>query len=164
MTTLRQAAQQALEALEPMQNNRDDTAIQRTITALRAALAQQEQDWSMLQATQESLREHMSEINRLRAALAQQEQEPPTDWEAVAADQAMTIALLLEALRLTSIDCQYLHHAHKDRHLLFEECPVVARINAAIAKAEAQRPNHETPRLSARLCQRTSTASAVTVD
>ena len=45
---------------------------------------------------------------------------------------------LLEALRLTSIDCQYLHHAHKDRHLLFEECPVVARINAAIAKAEAQ--------------------------
>jgi hypothetical protein len=47
-------------------------------------------------------------------------------------------AELLEALRLTSIDCQYLHHAHKDRHLLFEECPVVARINAAIAKAEAQ--------------------------
>ena len=43
---------------------------------------------------------------------------------------------LLEALRLTSIDCQYLHHAHKDRHLLFEECPVVARINAVIAKAE----------------------------
>jgi hypothetical protein len=43
---------------------------------------------------------------------------------------------LLEALRLTSIDCQYLHHTHKDRHLLFEECPVVARINAAIAKAE----------------------------
>lgn len=45
---------------------------------------------------------------------------------------------LLEALRLMSIDCQYLHHAHKDRHLLFEECPVVARINAAIAKAEGQ--------------------------
>jgi hypothetical protein len=45
---------------------------------------------------------------------------------------------LLEVLRLTSIDCQYLHHAHKDRHLLFEECPVVARINAAIAKAEGQ--------------------------
>jgi len=45
---------------------------------------------------------------------------------------------LLEALRLTIIDCQYLHHTHKDRHLLFEECPVVARINAAIAKAEGQ--------------------------
>jgi hypothetical protein len=34
----------ALEALEPMQNNRDDTAIQRAITALRAALAQEEQE------------------------------------------------------------------------------------------------------------------------
>jgi hypothetical protein len=45
-------------------------------------------------------------------------------------------AELLEALRLTSIDCQYLHHTHEDRHLLFEECPVVARINAAIAKVE----------------------------
>ena len=47
-------------------------------------------------------------------------------------------AELLEALRLTSIECHYLHHTHKDRHLLFEECPVVARINAAIAKAEGQ--------------------------
>jgi hypothetical protein len=36
--------QKALEALEPMQNNRDDTAIQRAITALRAALAQEEQE------------------------------------------------------------------------------------------------------------------------
>ena len=45
---------------------------------------------------------------------------------------------LLEALGLTSIDCQHLHHARKDRHLLSEECPVVARINAAIAKAEGQ--------------------------
>jgi hypothetical protein len=44
MTTLREAAQQALEALEPMQNNRDDTAIQRASTALRAALAQEEQE------------------------------------------------------------------------------------------------------------------------
>jgi len=38
MTTLREAAPQILEALEPMQNNRDDTAIQRAITALRASL------------------------------------------------------------------------------------------------------------------------------
>ena len=43
---------------------------------------------------------------------------------------------LLKALRLTSIDCQHLHHARKDQHLLSEECPVVARINASIAKAE----------------------------
>ena len=44
MTDFRTAAQQALEALEPMQNDRDDTAIQRAITALRAALEQPEQE------------------------------------------------------------------------------------------------------------------------
>jgi hypothetical protein len=47
MTTItvpRALLEQALEALEPMQNNRDDTAIQRAITALRAALAQEEQE------------------------------------------------------------------------------------------------------------------------
>ncbi len=43
ITIDRALLEQALEALEPMQNNRDDTAIQRAITALRAALAQQEQ-------------------------------------------------------------------------------------------------------------------------
>jgi hypothetical protein len=42
---------------------------------LRVALAQQdERDWSLLEATQESLREHMAEIHRLRAALAQQDE------------------------------------------------------------------------------------------
>ncbi len=40
----RAVMRKALEALEPMQNNRDDTAIQRAITALRAALAQEEQE------------------------------------------------------------------------------------------------------------------------
>jgi hypothetical protein len=44
MTDLRDAARQELEALEPMQNDRDDTAIQRAITALRAALEQPEQE------------------------------------------------------------------------------------------------------------------------
>ena len=39
----RKVVEQALEALEPMQNDRDDTAIQRTITALKAALEQTEQ-------------------------------------------------------------------------------------------------------------------------
>ena len=43
----------------------------RATDALRAALAQQEIDWSLLEATQSSLREHMAEIRRLRAALAQ---------------------------------------------------------------------------------------------
>ncbi|CAB4141090.1 hypothetical protein UFOVP412_1, partial [uncultured Caudovirales phage] len=34
------------------------------------------QDWDLLKATQESLREHMAEIQRLRAALAEPVQEP----------------------------------------------------------------------------------------
>jgi hypothetical protein len=38
----RKVLEEALEALEPMQNDRDDTAIQRAITALRAALSQPE--------------------------------------------------------------------------------------------------------------------------
>lgn len=53
------------------------------MTELRqAALAQQdERDWSLLEATQESLREHMAEIHRLRAALAQQaEPVEPVAW------------------------------------------------------------------------------------
>ena len=45
---------------------------------------------------------------------------------------------LLEALNLTNIDCQHLHHAYKDRHTLSEACPVVDRINTAIAKAGKQ--------------------------
>jgi hypothetical protein len=84
-----------------------------------AALAQQEQD-QMLECAYKSACDIVEEQDKKLAELEAVNQE------------------LLKALRLTSIDCQYLHHAHKDRHLLFEECPVVAQINAAIAKAEAQ--------------------------
>ena len=35
-------------------------------TALRTAIEQAERDWSLLEATQESLREHMAEIKRLK--------------------------------------------------------------------------------------------------
>lgn len=44
----KEAMKLALEALEPMENSRDDTAIQRAITALREALAEQpaqQQEW-----------------------------------------------------------------------------------------------------------------------
>lgn len=74
MTALRTAAQQALDwlyendILHPTKVSED----------LRAALEQQdERDWSLLEATQESLREHMAEIHRLRAALAQQAEPQP---------------------------------------------------------------------------------------
>ena len=136
MTTLREAAQQALEALgcieygiNGIEYGPSDDTTESAITALRAALAQQEQepvtlereraveltrayqegyehgsrnaqqeqepptqagalhamktvlwkqeqeqDWSMLEATQASLREHMAEVNRLRAALKEKNQ------------------------------------------------------------------------------------------
>jgi hypothetical protein len=85
MTDLRTAAQQALEALE--YHTEQTRPIQRTadaIATLRAALAEDTRDWSLLEATQESLREHMAEIQQLRAALAQ----PATIAEWWAAKQA----------------------------------------------------------------------------
>ena len=44
------------------------------IAALEAALAQTEQDWDLLAATQGSLREHQARIKELEAQLAQPEQ------------------------------------------------------------------------------------------
>lgn len=67
---LREAAQQALDALE--YHTEQTRPIQRTadaIATLRAALAEDTRDWSLLEATQESLREHMAEIQRLRAVI-----------------------------------------------------------------------------------------------
>ena len=43
---------------------------------------------------------------------------------------------LLEAFSLLRVECHQLHHNFKDRHTMLEPCPVVARINAAIKKAE----------------------------
>jgi hypothetical protein len=46
---------------------------------------QEGRDWSLLEATQESLREHMAEIKRLKAAQPAPVQEPvATDWERIA--------------------------------------------------------------------------------
>lgn len=47
-------------------------------------------------------------------------------------------AELMEALRLLNIECQHLHHAKKDQHGYDVDCPVVLRINAAIAKATGE--------------------------
>jgi hypothetical protein len=70
MSDLQAAAQQALEALEyHVEQTRPIHRTSETITALRAALAEDARDWSLLEATQESLREHMAEIQRLRATL-----------------------------------------------------------------------------------------------
>jgi len=63
--TLRAAAEAALDTLDRYEA---ESAVADT---LRAALAEDGRDWSLLAATQESLREHMAEIRTLRAALAQ---------------------------------------------------------------------------------------------
>jgi hypothetical protein len=60
-------------------------------TALRTAIEQAERDWSLLEATQESLREHMTEIKRLKqrqwVGLTDEEKrqivlDDPIDWVA----------------------------------------------------------------------------------
>lgn len=56
-----------------------------SITALRQALAAEQKpaegrDWSLLEATQESLREHMAEIKRLRGLLEQQPADEPVAY------------------------------------------------------------------------------------
>lgn len=69
--SLRDAAQQALRAMDYMLKHGELYHAQDHADALREALAENERDWSLLEATQESLREHMAEIQTLRAALAQ---------------------------------------------------------------------------------------------
>ena len=71
-----------------------------TINALRARLANEfNPDWNQVEALQESLREHMAEIQRLRAALAQPEQEE--DYDAIANKQ---LASLKAAAKVTFED------------------------------------------------------------
>ena len=80
MTTItidRAIAEQAIEVLESLQggctDSNDGTVEAITVwcpEVIRAALAEQPQDWDEIEALRESLREHMSEIHRLRAALA----------------------------------------------------------------------------------------------
>ena len=82
--TLREAAQMALNALEHLQTDIEwqyksptRAMLRKVEKALRAALANEfNPDWDQVEALQESLREHMAEIQRLRAALAQPEQRP----------------------------------------------------------------------------------------
>ncbi len=77
---------QALEALEyHTDQTRPIWKTEQAIVTLTKAIAEQQRDWSLLEATQDSLREHMAEVKRLKALL---EQSAPaqelTDWERVA--------------------------------------------------------------------------------
>jgi hypothetical protein len=63
-----EAMKQALEALENVRSydKGDLYGLDEDIAAIRVAIEQAERDWSLLEATQESLREHMAEIQRLK--------------------------------------------------------------------------------------------------
>jgi uncharacterized sporulation protein YeaH/YhbH (DUF444 family) len=63
-----EAMKQALETFEHLRSHdkRNLYGLDEDITALRTAIEQAERDWSLLEATQESLREHMAEIKRLK--------------------------------------------------------------------------------------------------
>ena len=101
----REALKLALEALENHCGNYklDDAGCDRhdkAITAIKAALAQPADnpygyDWSMLEAAQESLREHMARIKELEAQLAQPAQEP-TDNQVEAAIDAWFESSIVE--------------------------------------------------------------------
>ena len=76
--TDRELLQMALDALEDVADDAEEShKTVSAIKALRARLANEfNPDWNQVEALQESLREHMAEIQRLRARLAQPEQEP----------------------------------------------------------------------------------------
>ena len=67
--TDRELMQQALEALTAYDGTNGASQRKRVLAALRERLAQPnefEPDWDQVEALQESLREHMAEIQRLR--------------------------------------------------------------------------------------------------
>ena len=80
-----EAMKLALEALEEIHHGNmtpmAETNWNKAITALRQAIDAADQDWILLEATQESLREHMIEIHRLRDALEQRSWQSLTDAE-----------------------------------------------------------------------------------
>ena len=86
MTDLRKAAEMALEA---MQTVIDCRPIGYETMAMTREQRLREKDQLEID-TYKALRQTQGAAEALRQALAQ----PPVDWEAVAADQAMTIAMM----------------------------------------------------------------------
>lgn len=85
----REAMEMALDALEHLQTDIEwqyksptRAMLRKVEKAIRAALANEfNPDWDQVEALQESLREHMAEIQRLRAALAQPEQKAQFEFQ-----------------------------------------------------------------------------------
>jgi hypothetical protein len=86
-----EAMKQVLKAWDAYDGGTLDHPMAAAMEALRAAIEQAERDWSLLEATQESLREHMAEIKRLKqrqwVGLTDEEKrqivlDDPIDWVA----------------------------------------------------------------------------------
>ena len=106
----RKALKLALEALKIWEQMypKSSASPYRTpaITAIKEALAQPVKepygyDWSMLETTQESLREHMAMIHELEAALKQALEvlETSTDWNVSATGRQLKSMQVITALR-----------------------------------------------------------------
>jgi hypothetical protein len=81
------------------------------LARVNARLAQQEgRDWSLLEATQESLREHMAEIKRLKAA------QPAPVQESVG-EVLVKVARFLGVVRVYAQDIQPKHELETDKPL-----------------------------------------------
>ena len=83
MADLRKAAQMALDALEESKKHITDQRRDKTMEALRAALAQPNDfspDWDAMSAMVEEQQRMAKRIEELEAALAQPEQEPVAWW------------------------------------------------------------------------------------
>jgi hypothetical protein len=74
------------------------------------APVQEGRDWSLLEATQESLREHMAEITRLKAAQPAPVQEP-------VAEVLVKVARFLGVVRVYAQDIQPKHELETDKPL-----------------------------------------------
>jgi Tfp pilus assembly protein PilN len=106
----REAMKQALEAWDAYDGGTLDHFMSESMEALRTAIEQAERDWSLLEATQASLREHMAEIKRLQQrqwigltdeevhqGFCHVEYETPNDWNTDPDDWCQQFARYLEA-------------------------------------------------------------------
>ena len=87
MTTLREAAQQALEALESCAGVPHWPALQPTITALRVALAQEEQERANISQNLKSRLDAAKLLEERRQEITQSRRE----WQGLTTQEAMSL-------------------------------------------------------------------------
>jgi hypothetical protein len=100
MTTLKQAAQQALDYIRSTTDYKmgHPPACEAAVDLADALENQFNPDWDQVEALQESLREHMAEIQRLRTALADHNEESLEMVEPVASVTVEQLAKMAESM------------------------------------------------------------------